>query len=170
MDAASTRLEVFVYGTLKRDQVNHASFCRGAAAIEEAWTLGRLFHLAAGYPALEIVPGCLLDDATGQLAADLALQERWQEQLRAEPPHVGEPTMDGAAERRVFGERVVFDDPDIRLPRLDRLEGFRHGRRSLYRRVLILTWTGREAVPRPAWTYVQASPQGTLVPSGRWPG
>jgi gamma-glutamylcyclotransferase (GGCT)/AIG2-like uncharacterized protein YtfP len=162
---AERRLDVFVYGTLKRSQVNHEAFCRGALAVEDAWTRGRLFHLPAGYPALEIAPGCLLAEGTADLAADLALQDRWRERLRHDPPApVEEP-----AYPRAFGEWVSFGDPGVRLPRLDRLEVFRPGRRSLYQRVLVLAWVGEADLPRPAWTYVQAQPRGTRVPSGRWP-
>ena len=37
----------------------------------------------------------------------------------------------------VRGELIVFDDPETRLLAIDRLEGFRPGGRSLYRRVLV---------------------------------
>ena len=37
----------------------------------------------------------------------------------------------------VYGELLTFDDPETRLPPIDRLEGFRQGGRSLYRRVLV---------------------------------
>ncbi len=38
----------------------------------------------------------------------------------------------------VYGELLTFDDPESRLPAIDRLEGFRPGASSLYRRVLVL--------------------------------
>jgi hypothetical protein len=43
----------------------------------------------------------------------------------------------------------TFDDPETRLPPLDRLEGFRPGGRSLYRRVLVETGG--------CWVYVEPS-------------
>ncbi len=37
-------LRLFVYGTLKRGYWNHAPFCRGALAVQEAQVRGRLFE------------------------------------------------------------------------------------------------------------------------------
>jgi gamma-glutamylcyclotransferase (GGCT)/AIG2-like uncharacterized protein YtfP len=104
----------------------------------------------------------VLGEATGSLAADLALLHRWRQRLASEPPPAPDPT-----HARIHGECMAFDDPERRLPHIDALEGFRHGRPSLYQRVLVLTWVGEAA--RPAWTYVQPRPRGTPVPSGRWP-
>ena len=36
----------------------------------------------------------------------------------------------------MYGQMLVFGNPDYRLPAIDRLEGYHPGRRSLYRRVL----------------------------------
>jgi gamma-glutamylcyclotransferase (GGCT)/AIG2-like uncharacterized protein YtfP len=168
LERAHDHLAVFVYGTLKRGQVNHELFCRGAVAAEDVFTYGRLFHLPAGYPALTVPPRIVLAAATQDLAADLALQREWAERLARER---GAERAGGPEEtaRVVSGEWMVFSDPETRLPRLDRLEGFRPGRRSLYQRVLIRVWTDAERPPRPAWTYIQPQPLGTLVPGGSWP-
>ena len=37
----------------------------------------------------------------------------------------------------MYGELLTFDDPETRLPPIDRLEGFRPVGSSLYRRVLV---------------------------------
>jgi gamma-glutamylcyclotransferase (GGCT)/AIG2-like uncharacterized protein YtfP len=68
----------------------------------------------------------------------------------------------------VSGELFTFDDPEERLPALDRLEGFDPGRPSLYRRVLIPAETsGGTGVL--AWVYVIEEPSGAHLPGGRWP-
>jgi len=46
---------VFVYGTLKRGEANHARHAGDALEARPAWIPGRIHHLAAGYPAY--VPG-----------------------------------------------------------------------------------------------------------------
>jgi gamma-glutamylcyclotransferase (GGCT)/AIG2-like uncharacterized protein YtfP len=68
----------------------------------------------------------------------------------------------------VYGERMIFDDPEVRLPELDRLEGFDPARPSLYRRVLIPTHTTGGAGVL-AWAYVFEESSGTYLPDGRWP-
>ena len=51
----------------------------------------------------------------------------------------------------VYGELLSFDEPESRLPCIDRLEGFRPGGHSLYRRLLVLvTVNGAREV---AWVY-----------------
>jgi gamma-glutamylcyclotransferase (GGCT)/AIG2-like uncharacterized protein YtfP len=68
----------------------------------------------------------------------------------------------------VYGELTSFDDPEERLPALDRLEGFDPSRPSLYRRVLIPTQTmGGAGIL--AWVYVIEESSGTYLPGGRWP-
>jgi hypothetical protein len=47
---------------------------------------------------------------------------------------------------------LAFDDPETRLPAIDRLEGFLPGGPSLYRRVLVPAFTGETVVP--VWLYV----------------
>jgi gamma-glutamylcyclotransferase (GGCT)/AIG2-like uncharacterized protein YtfP len=53
---------------------------------------------------------------------------------------------------RVYGELLTFDDPESRLPAIDRLEGFRPGDRSLYRRVLLPVII--IDMIQPAWLYI----------------
>jgi gamma-glutamylcyclotransferase (GGCT)/AIG2-like uncharacterized protein YtfP len=69
---------------------------------------------------------------------------------------------------RVHGELFTFEDPEDRLPALDRLEGFDPGGPSPYRRVLILVETTGGACVL-AWAYVTAASSGTHLPGGRWP-
>jgi gamma-glutamylcyclotransferase (GGCT)/AIG2-like uncharacterized protein YtfP len=52
----------------------------------------------------------------------------------------------------VYGELLTFDDPETRLPAIDRLEGFHPGGPCLYRRVL--TSAQVHGIVLPAWLYV----------------
>ena len=69
---------------------------------------------------------------------------------------------------RVSGELLTFDDPQERLPALDRLEGFDPSGPSPYRRVLIPAETSGGAGVL-AWAYISEGPSGIYLPGGRWP-
>ena len=58
----------------------------------------------------------------------------------------------GAPWGPVYGEILTFDDPVIRLPAIDRLEGVHPGGPCLYRRVLVPIRTNRTVLS--AWLYV----------------
>jgi gamma-glutamylcyclotransferase (GGCT)/AIG2-like uncharacterized protein YtfP len=57
----------------------------------------------------------------------------------------------------VYGELLTFDDPETRLPAIDRLEGFRPGGPSLYKRVLVPV-CNEHGMVLPSWLYVGANP------------
>ncbi|WP_153306180.1 gamma-glutamylcyclotransferase family protein [Desulfatiglans anilini] len=70
-----------------------------------------------------------------------------------------EPTPDrlpnkgtGAPWGHVYGELLTFDDPEARLPAIDRLEGFHPHGPCLYRRVLVTVRTNGAKLP--AWLYL----------------
>ncbi|RCK79241.1 MAG: hypothetical protein OZSIB_0355 [Candidatus Ozemobacter sibiricus] len=69
----------------------------------------------------------------------------------------------------MYGEILTFDDPVIRLPAIDRLEGFHPGGPCLYRRVLVPVQVNGTVLP--AWLYV-ADVNEYLgfkpLPSGKW--
>jgi gamma-glutamylcyclotransferase (GGCT)/AIG2-like uncharacterized protein YtfP len=70
----------------------------------------------------------------------------------------------------VYGEILTFDDPETRLPSIDRLEGFNPGGLSLYRRVLVPVQANRSVLP--AWLYVGEDPiSKRFTPLGEscWP-
>ena len=143
----SGMLKLFVYGTLKRGYWNHDAFCEGVLEIREAQVRGCLYE-APGFPVLEVPDEDVLAHGTADPLADLATQGAW-----------------GA----VYGELITFDDPETRLPPIDRLEGFRPGGRSLYRRVLVpATVDGAREL---AWVYtVEATRiKRRRIVSGRWP-
>ncbi len=131
--------------------------CRGYSRVEEATARGRLYELPSGYPAL-VVPK---QDIRAIGTADPILDASEQQRL----DRTGVYRLDGT---RASGELFTFEDPEERLPALDRLEGFDPGRPSLYRRVLIPAETsGGFGVL--AWAYVIDESSGIYLPRGRWP-
>jgi gamma-glutamylcyclotransferase (GGCT)/AIG2-like uncharacterized protein YtfP len=81
----------------------------------------------------------------------LATQARLSEQLAS----YSEPALQSATADdwgRVYGELLTFNDPESRLPAIDRLEGFRPGDKSLYRRVLLPVII--IDMIQPAWLYI----------------
>jgi len=147
-------LRLFVYGTLKRGFWNHDRFCRGVLTVEDAVVRGRLFETSSGIPVLQVPEEDILAVGTTNPLADVATQARVV--ARMSNP---EPTPDrlqkkgtGAPWGDVYGELLTFDDPVIRLPTIDRLEGFYPGGPCLYRRVL--TSAQVHGTVLPAWLYV----------------
>lgn len=148
---------MFFYGTLKRGQRNHDSFCRGALRIEEAAVRGALYDLPFGYPALVVPDESVHAVGTSDPTRDAERHRRLgREQL---------PSLEGP---RVLGELFAFDDPEARLPPIDRLEGFDPDASSHYRRVLLPVETN-EGSGVLAWAYVVRESSGAYLPGGSWP-
>ncbi len=121
----------------------------------DAVVRGRLFETSSGIPVLEVPEEDILAVGTANPLADVATQARVT--ARMSNP---EPTPDrlpkkgtGAPWGPVYGEILTFDDPEIRLPAIDRLEGFHPGGPCLYRRVLVPGCMNR-GKRRVAWVYV----------------
>jgi gamma-glutamylcyclotransferase (GGCT)/AIG2-like uncharacterized protein YtfP len=151
-------LVMFFYGTLKRGERNHERFCGGALRVEEGTVRGQVYDLPFGYPALVVPRESIHAYGTGDFARDV--EEQWR--LGRGPA----PLMEGP---RVFGEIFAFDDPESRLPALDRLEGFDPSDASShYRRVLLPIQTTEGSVLL-AWAYVVEKSSGSRLPGGRWP-
>jgi gamma-glutamylcyclotransferase (GGCT)/AIG2-like uncharacterized protein YtfP len=151
-------LVMFFYGTLKRGERNHERFCGGALRVEEGTVRGEVYDLPFGYPALVVPRESIHAYGTGDFARDV--EEQWR--LGRGPA----PLMEGP---RVFGEIFAFDDPESRLPALDRLEGFDPSDASShYRRVLLPIQTTEGSVLL-AWAYVVEKSSGSRLPGGRWP-
>jgi gamma-glutamylcyclotransferase (GGCT)/AIG2-like uncharacterized protein YtfP len=148
---------LFFYGTLKRGHRNHDIFCQGSLRVEEATVRGRLYELLSGYPVL-VVPE---EDVRATGTADPVGDASKQQELN----HVEVHRPDGTV---IYGELFTFDDPEERLPALDRLEGFDPDGPSPYRRVLIPAETSDGARVM-AWAYVTEDSSGTHLPGGRWP-
>jgi len=148
---------MFFYGTLKRGHANHDLYCRGYLRVERATVRGRLYDLPSGYPAL-VVPE---EDVRAFGTADPTRDASEQRQLAHEKVHRPAGTL-------VSGELLTFDDPEERLPALDRLEAYDPAGPSHYRRVLIPAETsGGDGVL--AWAYVIAGASGTYLRGGSWP-
>jgi gamma-glutamylcyclotransferase (GGCT)/AIG2-like uncharacterized protein YtfP len=136
-------LRLFVYGTLKRGGWNHGRHMTGYQSVEETTVRGRLRWLGAGIPILEVPPEDVLAVGTADHLADMRLAARLSRELAGQP----RPEVAGNWDE-IPGELFTFDDPETRLPPLDRLEGFQpDGEGSLYHRVLAAHPSG------PAWLY-----------------
>lgn len=163
---AQTRntISLFVYGTLKRGYWNHGVYCREAVGVEEAHVRGRLYELPSGIPVLQVPGDDIIAHGTSDPLADVATQCRTRELLLAN-------TRDGAGDwQMIRGEVIMFGTPRLSLPPIDRLEGFRPGKPSLYRRVLVPVLVLDEWAP--AWCYVAGEHIDLCgLPCGRtqWP-
>lgn len=147
-NSPETILRLFVYGTLKRGYWNHQRFCAQARSIEPAMVWGRLYHLHAGFPALEVPEGLILSRGTADPLADA----RRQQEIGTS--RFGRPTGDWDL---IHGELVTFTDPQRDLPPIDRLEGFRPGWHSMYQRVMVPA--ARGSISCAVWTYTMYAPQ-----------
>lgn len=149
---------MFFYGTLKRGQVNHDRYCRGALRIEEATVRGELYDLPLGYPALVVPEESIHAIGSPDPTRDV------EEQRRPGREHV--LPLEGP---RVLGELFTFDDAGSRLPPIDRLEGFDPAdASSRYRRVLLPVETS-ESSNSFAWAYVVRESSGVYISGGSWP-
>jgi gamma-glutamylcyclotransferase (GGCT)/AIG2-like uncharacterized protein YtfP len=157
---SQTPIRLFVYGTLKRGQANHARFCANATDIAPAVTWGRLYALDRGFPTLEVPPEQILAHSADDPLADAATQARWPE-VRFDRP---ERDWD-----LIHGELLTFADPWRDLPPIDRLEGFRPPGHSLYCRVLVPVRSDNRTLPLPAWTYDGVGLKGQGLRVMKWP-
>ncbi|HQC11698.1 MAG TPA: gamma-glutamylcyclotransferase [Smithellaceae bacterium] len=136
--------------------------------MEDAVVRGRLFETHSGIPVLEVPEEDILAVGTTNPLADVATQAHVT--ARMSNP---EPTPDrlpkkgtGAPWGPVYGELLTFDDPETRLPAIDRLEGFHPGGPCLYHRVLFPVRAKKTVLP--AWLYVGEDPiSGSLKPLGK---
>ena len=157
-DTPETILRIFVYGTLKRGYWNQQRFCAQARSIEPAVVWGRLYHLHAGFPALEVPEGLILARGTDDPLADA----RRQEDIGT--PRFGRPTGDWDL---IHGELVTFTDPQRDLPPIDRLEAFDPNGRCVYTRALVAVETND--LIRPVWLYhYNPGHNAERITSGKW--
>lgn len=156
-----TPLRLFVYGTLKRGFHNHRLVAQ-ASDIQPAWTWGRLWHLQAGFPALEVPDPLILAHGSDQSWHDA------HRQATIPPFPVGKPAGDWDW---ISGEVVTLADPETDLPPIDRLEGFRStAARNLYDRVLVTVWVNDGGLePVTAWTYDGRQLSGRQARCTDWP-
>lgn len=127
---------------------------------------GRLYELPSGIPVLRVPDSDIIAVGSSDPLADAAAQER----LAGELVQVPDNGRIGEHWDWVHGEMMTFSDPETRLARIDGLEGFCPGRRSLYHRVLVPVICDATVVP--AWCYVaDEALLNNATPTGRasWP-
>lgn len=163
-------IALFVYGTLKRGFSNHDDYCRGVLAVEEALVRGCLYIRPDRIPFLEVPDEDILATGTADAVADAVIQERLARDIKSRKSAESPPDLPVSGRGAVRGELLVFDNPETRLPAIDRLEGFRPGGRSLYRRILVPAWVNGTCTV--AWTYaVETRPlDWPELGSGCWMG
>jgi len=153
-------LMLFVYGTLKRGLWNHDRFCRGVLDVQEAMVRGRLYEMPSGIPVLQVPEVDILAHGTADPLADVAtcLRADTHRQAQARLSDRAALSLEVTENATpgdwgpVYGELLTFDDPESRLPAIDRLEGFHPGGSSLYRRVLVPIHARESIVV--AWLYI----------------
>jgi gamma-glutamylcyclotransferase (GGCT)/AIG2-like uncharacterized protein YtfP len=155
---AGSPLVMFFYGTLKRGGRNHERFCGGALRVEEGAVRGDLYDVHLGYPALVVPEESIYAFGTGDFTRDA--EEQWRFG-RGPVPSLHGP--------RVLGEIFAFDDPESRLPALDRLEGFDPTDASSHYRRVLLPVERHEGPSLLAWAYAVKESSGTYLPEGKWP-
>ncbi len=160
-------LRLFVYGTLKRGFWNHDRFCRGVLDVQEAMVRGCLYEMPSGIPVLQVPEVDILAHGTADPLADVATQARLSDRVALSLKVTPENATPGDW-CPVYGELLTFDDPEFRLPAIDRLEGFLPGRSSLYKRVLVPVCISGQISP--AWVYVIAQKHRAwrFLPKGIW--
>ncbi len=148
-------LRLFVYGTLKRGFWNHDRFCRGVLTVEDAVVRGRLFETSSGIPVLQVPEEDILAVGTTDPRADVATQAHVTARMSSPAPTPDRLPRKGtgAPWGPVYGELLTFDDPETRLPAIDRLEGFHPGGQRLYSRVMVPVCMDKARMLA-AWAYV----------------
>lgn len=154
----TSSIRIFVYGTLKRGYRYHQQYCAHAESIAPAAIWGRLYLLAAGYPALIVPESQILASGSADILADAKALEQHR-QLDFKHP--------GGDWDLIEGEIVTFADPLRDLPPIEKLEGFRPGRFSEYQRVMVLARTDESTLP--VWTYDGTSLASDGLRSTHWP-
>ncbi|MDR1040867.1 MAG: gamma-glutamylcyclotransferase [Deltaproteobacteria bacterium] len=167
-------LKIYVYGTLKQGFWNHDRYCKGVVRVREAEVIGRLFKLPTGVPVLEVPTNLVLAEGTLDPRGDARLQRQHAESFRedalAEPE--GPDYMPDYGWGTVKGQILYFNDPLLRLPHIDTLEGYLQGGWSPYRRFLYPSRSDDGLMP--VWLYAagdSAAVRAAQMPlrSGRWP-
>jgi gamma-glutamylcyclotransferase (GGCT)/AIG2-like uncharacterized protein YtfP len=157
---AQGMLRIFVYGTPKRGFWNHSRFCRDALHIEDASVRGMLYELPTEIPVLHIPRIDILSIGTSEPLVDVVTQDRISGGLAANV------LPDEEGWQMIQGELMTFLYPQLALPPIDRLEGFRPGYPSLYHRVLVPVMTKNCVLP--AWCYIGAeNVAGMISPTGK---
>lgn len=143
--------QLFVYGTLMHGGSNHDRFCRGVLSIQPATVRGRLHRLGGGLLMLQVPTVDILAIGT----ADHTVDAEASQDPAGRRPGYTHSRISGQW-HAVPGELLTFDDPAVRIPQLDRLEGYRPGDEphSFYRRVLLRVTITADRRETTAWCYI----------------
>jgi len=157
-DGPPLTIPLFLYGTLRRGGAQHGLIAPYLEFQTPARLWGRLYHLAAGYPAVEVPEDAILARGTGDALTDASIA--WHN-------HPGTPRRSPGDWGWVEGDYVRLREPARCLPVLDDYEDFRPGERCLYQRVLVSV--ASEAHGATAWLYTKEATAGDIrIPSGIW--
>lgn len=165
------QVRVFVYGSLKRGEVNHERYCGGYLSTVPATVWGRLYRQSSGYPMLLLPSQHALAQSSGNALADThSLLELGEQPLPAPIAGLTSSLLSQGDWQAIEGELLLFDNAATRLSDLDALEEFFPGAPSLYHRVIVPVMASNQISL--AWTYV--APAGILPADAertgpRWP-
>ena len=117
--------------------------------MEDAVVQGRLFEMPSGIPVLQVPDANILAHGTIDPLTDTAGQARFPAGIldREPNPDRNPEKATSAPWGPIYGELLTFDDPETRLPVIERLKGFHTGGPCLYRRVLVLFRTTEIGLP-----------------------
>ncbi|QSR87929.1 gamma-glutamylcyclotransferase [Methylacidiphilum caldifontis] len=148
------RLNLFVYGTLKRGFSGHEQFCKGALSIKKAAVYGRLYEHRSGFPVLYVPETSILAEGTEDYLSDLAKQKNL---LSKGSVWFGlhESNLLKNNWQIIQGELLTFNDPQSRLRLIDDYEGFWPASHCLFKRVLVPV--NVEKISLAAWLYIGGS-------------
>ncbi len=148
-NALPRTVSIFLYGTLRPEASHHHLVAPWVIDSVPAEIWGRLYHVPAGYPSVEIPEEFMVAVGTANPEDDARAADRL-------------PVPEGALPEGdwdwVQGDVVTLSAPSVSIPPLDDYEGFRPGRPSLYRRVLAPVLVAEETTL--AWVYVRKSQRG----------
>lgn len=140
--------QLFVYGTLRHDQPEHARFCRGLTGWEPARVRGQLTRISEGYLLLVVPDSAVLLRASTDAAADEVKRAKIDQAALAPGYGAG----DAGSCDWIEGELLTFADAAVAWPPLDEWEGFTPDGDAVYQRSVIPVSVGGAMTA--AWAYV----------------
>lgn len=156
------KLNVFVYGTLKKGYGNHQYHCEGCDDIIPAYVRGRIYDFGP-FPQVQLFSEEVLQKGSNELVSDTVQGATFL----LEKEHGLIPQNE-----RVYGEIIVFNGDSAeqlydRFVSLDRLEGFP----SFYDRSLVVAKNMKDE-DIPVWIYHSPNHKvpdnAQLLESGSW--
>lgn len=163
-DQTALSTELFVYGTLRHDQPEHARFCQGVTGWRPARIRARLWLLPAGYRIATVARDAVLMPASANAVVDEA---RRRTLAPATITATASALLADTAAPWLAGEVLSFAHAAEAWPPLDRWEEFTPGRPGFYQRAVVpVHLAGPEDAPQrviAAWAYVALDvPPGAL--------